>query len=230
MPQAPPTWFSIIPFLKDIPPHVAGAICVSALLIIASYLVSRRLKREESLVPEDRLTLGNIFEVLVEFVTGLADDVIGHEGRKYLPLVGSIFIFILCCNVMGLIPGLSPPTMSISTNAACALVAFLAYNYYGFKEHGTKYINQFLGPFLPIAVVFLPAEIFSQAFRPITLSIRLFANMFADHNVIEAFGHLVPILVPVPFIFLGLFVAFLQAFVFTLLTMVYISLAVSHEH
>jgi len=230
MPTPPPTWFSLIPFLKDIPPHVAGALCVSLLLIMAALLVSRKMKRADYLVPEETLTLRNVMEIAVEFVAGLADDVIGPNGRKYLPVAGSIFIFIFCCNIMGLIPGFSPPTMNLNTNAACAIVSFFAYNYYGIKEHRVKYINQFLGPLLPMAIIFLPAELFSQMFRPVTLSIRLFANMFADHNVIEAFGNLVPLLVPIPFLFLGLFVSFLQAFVFTLLTMVYISLAVSHEH
>lgn len=230
MGESPETWFSLIPGLKSLPPHVAGALFVAVLLWAGSLLVFRGMKRQRAVVPEERLTLRNICEILVEYLADLADDVIGHEGRKYVPLVGSLFLFILCSNLMGLIPGFIPPTMNISTNAACAITAFIAYNYYGFKEHGAKYLNQFVGPFLPIAIVFLPAEIFSQVFRPVTLSLRLFANMFADHQVIGAFERLIPVLVPVPFIFLGLFVAILQAFVFTLLTMVYISLAVSHEH
>lgn len=230
MGETPPTWFSLVPYLRNLPPYVAGALLVCVVLTVVSLLVHRSLRRRVSPIPEDTLTLANVAEMLMEFLAGLADDVIGHNGRKYLPLIASIFTYILVCNILGLIPGFSPPTMNINTNLACAITVFLAYNYYGFREHGVKYINQFLGPLLPMAVIFLPVELFSQAFRPVTLSVRLFANMFADHNVIEAFGHLSRIVVPVPFMFLGLFVALVQAFVFALLAAVYISLAVSHEH
>jgi len=212
------------------PVHVLGALLVSALLIYASWSIRKQIAAGSDIVPDERVSVKNVLEMFVEMVVGLLREIIGHGGEKFLPLVGTVFIFILSCNLLGMIPGFSPPTVNISTNAAVAIIVFFGFNYYGFKEHGVGYLKQFLGPVIYIAVLFAPIEIISTLFRPITLSIRLFGNIFGDHKVLETFSGLVPLLVPVAFMMLGLIVSFIQAFVFALLSMIYISFAVSHEH
>ncbi|HUU50518.1 MAG TPA: F0F1 ATP synthase subunit A, partial [Nitrospinota bacterium] len=140
------------------------------------------------------------------------------------------FIYILISNLLGLIPEFYPPTINLNTNFAIASIVFIMYNYYGFRENGLSYIKHFTGPMWALAILYFPIEIFSHLFRPVTLSVRLFGNIFGDHNVIEIFQGLIPIGVPVLFMFLGIIVAIMQAFVFALLTIIYIALAVSHEH
>ncbi|MBI4640201.1 MAG: F0F1 ATP synthase subunit A [Candidatus Tectomicrobia bacterium] len=227
--EHPFTWFSIVPFLKNLPAHVASTLFVVALLTVISWLVNKVLKRsEEALVP--RTGLVNFIESIIEWLLNLMEGVIGHGAEKYLPLIGSIFLFILTSNLLGLIPGFSPPTIDVNTNAACAIVVLLSYNYYGFKENGIGYLKHFIGPVWWLFILYLPIELFSHMFRPITLSIRLFGNIFGDHSVLEIFTGLVPYGVPVFFLGLGLIVSVVQAFVFTLLSTIYIGLAVSHEH
>lgn len=156
--------------------------------------------------------------------------VIGEEGRKFVPLFGALFFFLLFNNIVGLIPGMTPATDNLNTTLGLGLFAFLAYNYYGFKEHGIGYLKQFLGPLLPLAPLMLIIELISHFVRPASLGLRLQGNMMGDHTVLGIFLDLVPYGLPVIFYCLGLFVCFMQAFVFTLLTMIYVSLAISHDH
>ncbi len=130
---------------------------------------------------------------------------------------------------MGLIPGFLPPTDNLNTNVACSLTVFLFYNYHGFKAHGFGYIKHFMGPVIWLAPLMFVIEVISHLVRPASLSVRLFGNIAGDHLVLNIFSHFVPLGVPVVFMFLGLFVSFIQAFVFTLLSMVYISLATTKE-
>ena len=157
-------------------------------------------------------------------------DIIGPQAEKYFPLIGSLFVFILFCNLLGIIPGFLPPTSNIYTNAACAIIVFIYYNYQGFKEHGIGYLKQFAGPLIWIAPLMFLIEILSHLFRPFSLSVRLFGNIFGDHTVLSIFSDLIPLIVPVIFLILGLAVALIQAFIFSALSAVYIGLAVSHEH
>jgi len=227
----PFTIFSLIPFLKQLPAHMAGALFVSFVLILFSFFVYRKINSDpKSYVPDGKISSRNIFEVIIEWLYNLMKEIIGHGAEKYLPLVGTIFIYILVSNLLGLIPEFYPPTININTNLAVALVVLIMYNYYGFKENGWSYAKHFIGPMWAIAVLYVPIEIISHLFRPVTLSVRLFGNIFGDHNVIEIFQELVPLGVPVVFMFLGIIVSLMQAFVFALLTVIYIALAVSHEH
>jgi F-type H+-transporting ATPase subunit a len=133
-------------------------------------------------------------------------------------------------NLIGLVPGFLPPTSNFNTTLGLGLISFLAYNAYGLREKGGDHLKHLLGPVWWLAFIMLPVELFSQGFRPISLGIRLFANMFADHEVVSIFTSMTKLFVPVLFYLLGAFVCVVQAFVFTMLSAIYISLSVAHDH
>lgn len=233
--------FNIIAWIVDVlglPPswgredvHVTTATCVFAAITVASLLAWRRLRKtSRRLVPEDRATFANLFEVLVEGLLRMMQDAIGPNARKHLPLIGSLFIYILACNLIGVIPGMLPPTENINTNLACAIVVFVYYNVVGIREQGlVRYLKHMSGPIIWLAPLLFSIELVSNLVRPVSLSVRLFGNIVGDHVVNQIFLHLTPIVVPMVFQALAIFVAFIQAFVFTLLSVVYISLAEAHE-
>ena len=221
------TWLGSL----GLPDAIATSLLVATMLILFALVARARLAAATASVePEDGVTVRNIAETFVEGIQGLAEGVIGHGSDRYVPLLATFFIFILISNLLGLIPGFSPPTSNFNITFALGLVSFAAYNYYGVRAHGAGYVKQFLGPMLLLAPLMLLVEIFSHAFRPISLGIRLFANMFADHKVVEMFTNLTKVGVPVIFYLLGTFVSVVQAFVFTMLTAIYIALAISHDH
>jgi F-type H+-transporting ATPase subunit a len=162
--------------------------------------------------------------------SGQLRAIIGPTGDKYITLIGGLFIFIFFCNIIAIVPGFVPATDNLNTNLAMSLMVFVVYNYYGFKEHGISYLKQFAGPILWLAPLMFLIELLSHLFRPMSLSIRLFGNMFGDHMVLGIFSDLVPLVIPVIFMILGIVVSTIQAFVFAVLTTVYIALAVSHDH
>jgi F-type H+-transporting ATPase subunit a len=225
------TWISALRISHVIPEHALTSLLVTVVLIGVAFAVGGRLRRpEEALVPGQRVDPPTLAEVFVEGIAGLAESVIGHGSARYVPLLGTFFIFILLCNLIGLVPGFSPPTSNFNITLALGTISFVAYHVYGAREHGSAYLRQFIGPVLWLAPLMIIVECFSHAFRPISLAIRLFANMFADHQVVEIFTGLTYVVVPVAFYVLGAFVGVIQAFVFTMLTAIYIALAVSHEH
>ncbi len=229
------TWLGQIPGLHHIPSHVSHLVLVGAVLVGTTWVARRQLARamarpDGGLIPDGTLTYKNFFEVIAEQLYLFTESVLGHHTRTYFPLVGSTFILILTCNLLGLIPGFLPPTDNLNTTLALGLVSFLAYNIAGLREHGFGYLKHFLGPVLWLAPLLFVIEIFSHLFRPLTLGLRLRGNIMADHTILGVFSELVPVIVPVIFYGFGLFVAFVQSFVFTLLTMVYISLAAEHDH
>lgn len=225
------TWVGAIPGLSSLPGHTVTALFVSILLVVLA-LVARREQAAspEPLVPDGRFTPRDIFEVVTAWLADMAEGMIGHGATRYVPLFATLFLFILVSNLIGLLPGFTPPTDSFSTTLGLGVVSFFAYNYYGFREHGVKYLKQFMGPALFLAPLMIVVELFSHLFRPISLAIRLFGNMFADHLVLGIFTSMTYFIVPVAFYMLGALVCVVQAFVFTVLTMVYIALAVSHDH
>lgn len=225
------TWANLIPGVGDDLAHVATVGVVSVVVIIAALVGRSSLGQgENAIVPAARFSLRGIFELLTEFIVGLTDMIIGHHGRKFVPFFTALFTFILVNNLMGVLPGVVPATQNINLTFAMGLFSFAAYNYYGLKENGLHYLKHFLGPFLPLAVIMLPIELVSNFIRPFSLSMRLANVMSGDHTVLGVFLDLVPVIVPIPFYLLGIFVCFIQAFVFTLLSMVYISMATAHEH
>jgi F-type H+-transporting ATPase subunit a len=238
-------WTSLIPGLKQIENiprlmnegepafHVTNAILVSLIILVLAVLARSKLKLEpqtdEDLVPDARLTVKNLMELMVSGIQKIMADSMGHEAPRFLFLVGSFAFFILVSNLSGLVPGFMPPTDNINTTAACALVVFFCTHIYGFKAHGLAYLKHFAGPFWWLAWLMIPIEIISHLARPMSLSLRLFGNIMGDHKVGSIFFALVPIGVPVFTAVLGLFVSIVQTFVFMLLAMVYFSGAIAHE-
>ena len=211
---------------------IAGSILVSVLLIIFAVVVRRSVADpEKAIVPDEGLSPRTVGEVFVDGISGLAEGVLGHGYEKFVPILASFFSFILISNLLGLIPGFLPPTGTFQVTFALGLVSFFAYHAYGMKEQGVgSYLKHFLGPVLFIAPLMLVIEIFSHGFRPVSLGIRLFANMDADHRVLGTFTELTHYVIPVIFYVLGAFVSVVQAFIFTMLTAIYISMAVAHDH
>lgn len=226
------TWLGLIPGIThhNMPNVTAGIL--GGLAVFGAWRVQARLKSqgEAALLPDDHLTGRNILEMVTEGILGLARNIIGHNAERYLPLLGTLFFFILIMNLIGLVPGFHPPTTNLNVNLAMALVVFLYYNFEGFREHGFGYLKQFAGPVIFLAPLMFAIEVVGHVFRPISLTLRLFGNMNGDHMVVGIFSDLVPVLIPVIFLMLGVLVCLIQAFVFTVLTAVYIGLAVSHDH
>ena len=173
--------------------------------------------------------LQHIMELTYEFVHASAEEVVGQTGARYLPFFGTIFLFILLMNLIGLIPGFESPTMYPMVPLGFAVATFAFYHYAGIRERGPGYVKQFLGPFWWLAWLMLPIEVISQLARPLSLTVRLFANMFAGEQVYLTFVALTKVIIPVIFIGLHFFVSFLQAYIFMLLAMVYVGGAVAKE-
>ena len=175
--------------------------------------------------------LQHTFELIYDFLHGQSEEQIPHHGPHYLGYFGTIFLFILFCNLIGVVPGFESPTMNPSVPAGCAFATFLYYNLMGLRAQGVgKYLAHFAGPMPLLAPLMIPIELISHCARPLSLTIRLFANMYAGEQVTMVFLSLTYFLIPAAFMGLHIFVSFLQAYIFTLLTMMYVSGAVSTEH
>ena len=239
--------------LPGIPDHVTYTWLSMIILTSVAFAASRNVR----LVPRG---LQNFLEVVLEQVLALIDDVIGHNGRRYLPLIATLGLFILTGNLMSLVPGLVGPTGNLNTTAACALIVFVSYHWIGVRKQGAlKYLKHFTGP-VPwwLKPLMFVIEIISHLARPLSLSLRLFGNMTGGHIllavifflmgfdgligwalegsaagvVIGGIGGLVTTVFTVGFLYpLKILVSFLQAFIFMMLTMLYISLAIEEaEH
>jgi F-type H+-transporting ATPase subunit a len=203
---------------------------VSIFLITIALFVRRRLNKDE--LPGERFNLPNTIEVLVELVLGLLRDNVGPKGKRFIPLIGTLALFILFSNLLGLIPGFLPPTDNINITAGCAIIVFFSTHFFGLTENGLGYIKHFTGPNWWLAPLMVPIEIIGHLARPLSLSLRLFGNITGDHLVLVIFSGLVPLVIPVFALFLGVFVSIIQALVFILLSMMYILNAIEHagEH
>jgi len=226
------TWFGTLVGLEGAWQHIGAALLVMAMLLLfASRVRAGLTDTDQAVIPDDGASARSIGEVFVEFIMGIARSAIPDHPDRYVPLLATFFAYILVGNVLGLVPGFAPPTSSFNITFALGCVSFGAYHAYGVKAHGLwSYLKHFLGPVMFIAPLMLVIEMFSHAFRPISLGVRLYANMFADHTVIEIFTGLTKALIPVAFYGLGFFVCIVQSFVFTMLSAIYISGAVSHGH
>lgn len=210
--------------------HIIHAAFVVFVLSLIAIIVHFKLRNvEAALIPKAKGSVTNLMEVAVEQILGLMQGVIGPRAPQYFPLIGTLFIYILACNLLSVIPGFLPPTDNINTNLACSLTVFAYYHYVGIREQGWAYLRHFMGPILWLGPLMLVIELIGHLVRPISLSLRLFGNITGDHLVLGIFSDLVPLVVPVIFLGLGVFVAFIQAFVFSLLSMIYIGLATEHE-
>ena len=214
-----------IPDKMVIPEHVTFSFLVFLFSVIFFSIFCRRLS------VENPGKIQQVLELVVQFLNAQLEDIIGHGGKRYLPMVGTIGIFILLMNLCGQIPGFASPTSSMNVTVGCAIVVFLYYNYLGVRKLGfIRYLKHFAGPIPLMAPLMIPIEIISHLARPFSLSVRLFANIFGEHQVVVVFFGLLPFILPLPIMVLGLFGSFLQAFIFMVLTMIYISGAVAEEH
>jgi F-type H+-transporting ATPase subunit a len=221
--------------MHSLEPLVASLFVVLLAIALAYRARAKVIDYDNSVIPDEQLTLRTFFEIFVGYFYGLMKDMMGAErAKRYFGLVGTCAIFIFFSNIMGLIPGFLPPTSSWNITAGCALVVFVMFNYYGFKENGFGYVKHLAGPWihplaLPINILIFCIEVLSTCIRPLTLSIRLMVNMAVDHMLLGLFTGLVMIFVPIPIMMLGTLVALVQTLVFCLLTAIYISLATEHE-
>jgi F-type H+-transporting ATPase subunit a len=183
-----------------------------------------------SLNVENPGPIQQIAEMLHGFVSGQADSIIGPGAQRYVMFTTCVLLFVLLSNLLGMVPGLLAPTSVATVPLGVALLCFLYYHYYGVRENGFGYFKQFVGPIWWVAPMMLPIELISHFARILSLTVRLYANMFAGEMVTLVFFSLVPIGIPLVFMGLHLGVALIQAYIFMLLTMIYVSQAVAHDH
>ena len=231
--------------LPGIPDHVTYTWLVMVILAAVTFAASRNLQ----LVPRG---LQNFLEVVLEQFMQMIDDVMGHEGRRYLPLIATLGLFILTANLMSLVPGFAGPTGNLNTTGACALVVFVAYHWIGARKQGlVAYLKHFAGPVPLLSPLIFPVEIISTCARVLSLTVRLWANIFASDLLYSIFLSLLiapvlwgwhkapvlgivlavfPALIPLAFIGLHIFVAIIQTYIFTVLPSVYLGIATGEEH
>ncbi len=214
----------LLPQIHSIPEHVMYTWLAMAILIGLSLAARFSLKKTAP------TGLQNFLETIVGALEDFVVDIMGPEGKHYFALISSFFLFILVCNLLGLIPGFDSPTANLNTTLALALVAFTMTHYIGLKKHGIGYVKHFMGPMWVLAPLMFPIEVISHFARVISLSFRLFGNMIAKHKLLLVLALLAPYIAPVPILGLGLLVAFVQAGVFTLLTMLYLSGSIEAAH
>jgi F-type H+-transporting ATPase subunit a len=213
--------------LGGLPPAVLGTWIVMALLLIFAGLARRALNAAaDPTIPDDGMTLRGFGEVITEWLDGFVANVSElHGSRRFVPFFGSLFLFILTANFLGMIPGMEPPTGDSNLTFALGIICFFFYLYQGFKSQGTTYLKSFLGPMLIMAPLMLPIEVADNLFRPFSLGVRLFANMFADHQLLGLFTQLTYVIVPLAFYALGFLVCVVQALVFMILAITYVRIA-----
>ena len=230
--EHPFVWVSVIPGLNMLQPHTATATLVIAALLVWAFVARRQLQAAaDPVVPDATLTARNTLEIFVEWFVGFIEGLLGPKGRGFVHVYATFFMFILAANLIGLLPGFAPPTSDFNVTFALGVTSFLVYNYYGFRAKGFGYLKNFIGPIWWLAFLMLPLELIDNFVRPVSLALRLFGNMTGDHLVLEIFTGLTKIGVPVIFYMLGAFVSLIQAFVFTILSIIYLSLALEeHEH
>ena len=228
--------------LHPIPNYVAMEILVILLLLTGMVLLRRRLS------VENPGKFQHIAEIVVTFTQDMCDEIIGHGSGRYVAMIATLGIFIVLCNLLGMIPTLQTPTAHIQVSLGCAVAVFLYYNFQGVRQHGViGYLKHLSGPMLAIAIVMFPIEVIGNVGRLLSLSVRLYANMMVGDLLEWVFstpvptamsaafhmaflGPVIAILAPAVFMALHVFVSLLQAYIFMLLPAVYIGMAVSEEH
>ena len=251
------TWYTLLPFWKSLEHafeeglrrdwqaamlkdteftlvHVGGAVLAALFVLFVAFRYRASLQDETGgVVPPRRFTLAAMMDSFVGAVFKLSTDVMGEDNaRRYLPITCTLGLFLFCMNIQGLIPGLLPPTDTLKTNLALSLSVFIIYMTVGIVRNPGHFLGEFLGPkiggFYWLAPLFLIVETVSHIARPVSLSLRLMGNMMADHKVVGIMITFLAVLLPVPFLILGTMVAIVQTLIFTLLTIIYIGLAVAH--
>jgi F-type H+-transporting ATPase subunit a len=218
--------FHVHPASPEAPITNAFAMELLVFLVLIAYFVAVRL----SLNVEKPAPVQHLAEMTHDFVSEQSDQIIGHGSERFVSYLTALLLFILLSNLLGLIPGLESPTANVVVPLGFALVTFVYYHYQGVRSNGFGYVKQFLGPVWWIAWLMLPIEIISHFARVLSLTVRLYANMFAGDLLTIAFFSLIPIGIPLVFMGLHLGVAVVQAYVFFLLAAIYLSMAVAHDH
>jgi F-type H+-transporting ATPase subunit a len=196
---------------------------VMAMLALFSFLATRRM----NILPG---RFQNVMEVIIGGFDSLLTDTMGHEGRKFFPLIATLGLYIFTSNLLGLIPGFESPTANLNTTVSVAVVVFVMTHIVGVNVHGVKYFKQFMGPVWWLTPLMMPIEIISHLSRPLSLSVRLFGNIMGEDIVLAVVLLLVPLLVPLPVIVLMIFTSCIQTVVFMLLAMMYIAGAMEKAH
>ncbi len=229
MPHLPTIFDHLEPYVVA---PIATLVLTVVLLALMALAISASLAKDPGLVPSERLTLRNFLEILLEGMAGQMEAAIGPEWHRYVPLICTLGLFILISNLTGLIPFFTGPTSFVETNLAWAVISFVSYNVVGIRHHGLAYFKRFLGPVPLLIPLMLPIEIINHLARMLSLTLRLTANMFADHTLVAIFVTmpLVGFFVPWVVMGLGLFVGFLQAFIFSYWTVVFIGEALEEAH
>jgi len=206
--------------------HMVMQLLVAAIMIVLFVIL------RASLSVDKPGKMQHIFELIHGFIKDQSDDQIDHhQGRRHVVIFETLFIFILIANLLGIVPMFVSPTQSVAVPAGCALIAFFYYNLIGLKKNGLwKYTKHFFGPIWWLAPIMFPIEIISHLARPLSLTIRLFANMYAGELVFLVFLNMTFLAIPAIFMGLHVFVAVLQAYIFVLLMMIYVAGAVAEEH
>lgn len=212
-------------FLENhlIPSHIMYAWFVMAFLTLCAILATRKI----DLYPGK---FQNVMEVIISGLDSLLTETMGHEGRRFFPLIATLGLYILTSNLLGLIPGFESPTSNLNVTVSMAIIVFCMTHIVGVRVHGIKYIKQFMGPVWWLTPLMLPIEIVSHLSRPLSLSVRLFGNIEGGHIVVAVLFILVPLLVPLPILVLKIFISFIQTLVFMLLSMMYIGGAMEEHH
>ncbi len=220
---------------KPVTPHnaepVVASLCVAITILVLAFVTRGKIQNlDEAVIPDDTLSLRTFMEVFIGYFYDLMKDMMGAKrAKRYFPIIGTLSLFILFSNSIGLIPGFNPPTSSLNITAGCAVFVFVIFNYYGIKENGLGYFKHMAGPVWWLAWLILPIELLSMCIRPVTLAVRLMLNMAVDHLLVSiAFGAFA-LLLPIPVMMLGTLVCLVQVLVFCLLTSIYIALATEHE-
>jgi len=209
-----------------VPDHIIMILLIAlGLIVFAVWLRSR-------LSVENPSNIQHLVEIIFEAIQNLMREVIGRDSSQFAPIIGTLAIYILIGNLLGLVPGFISPTSNLNITASCALCVFIYYNYHGIRKHGfAGYMKHFAGPVIWLAPLLFTIEIISHMARPFSLSVRLFGNIFAEELIIGSLNkYIFPFLTSIPVMFLALFASTIQAFIFILLTMVYISGAVEEAH
>ncbi len=207
-----------------LPAHVIMAMIATLLLMVFFKLTVKNL----SLFPAK---IQALLESIYLFLRSTVDDMIGHEGRKFIPVLGTLGLFIATCNLLGLLPEMASPTANLNVPAGCAIFIFLYYHAQGVKKHGFfGYLKMFAGPKWWLSFLFFPIEIISHFSRPLSLTVRLFCNIFGEDLVIIIIVSLIPFVAPLPMMAMAIFTSLLQAYIFIMLSSVYLAGAIASEH
>lgn len=225
-------FFGEVAHATHIPAHSLALVVGSILILVGGLIYRAQVAGAKNyVIPDKGITTRNLFEALGQGMYNTSKTVMGEESaKKYFSYVMFCFFFILINNLIGILPGSMSATQNLNTTLALGIFTFVYFNFVGIRAVGfVNYMKHFAGPMPALAILIFPIEIISVSVRPLSLALRLRGNMDGDHLILGIFSQLVPYIVPIPFYAMGIFVGFLQAFVFTLLTMIYIGMATAHH-